>query len=87
MSASHILFRSIPGGELGKWITWKNIKLKKDSKLLTNEKEMKFFLGILFYVTKAPNKGGIVNEFDVFSDGLFTAPELGKFGLKHWCFK
>ena len=44
---------------------------------------MKCFLGIFFDVTKAPKKGGIVCEFDVCSDGLFTDPHLGKFGLKH----
>ena len=41
MSDSHILFKSIPEGELEKWITQKNIKLKRDGKLLTNKKEMK----------------------------------------------
>ena len=43
MSASHILFKSMPEGELEKWITWKNIKLKMDGKLYINEKEMKIF--------------------------------------------
>ena len=38
MYASHILFKSMPAGELEKWITWTNIKLKWDGKLLTNEK-------------------------------------------------
>ena len=28
-----------------------------------------------------------MRDFDVCSDGLFPAPDLGKFGLKHWCFK
>ena len=28
-----------------------------------------------------------MSEFDVCSDDLFTDPELGKFGLKHWRFK
>ena len=78
MSASHILFKFIPEGELEKWITWKNIKLNRHGKLLTNEKEMKLFLGILFAVTKAPNKGGIVRTFDVCSYGLIPAPELEK---------
>ena len=36
------------------------------------------FLGILFAVTQAPNKGGIVCAFDVCSDGLFTALDLEK---------
>ena len=50
---------------------------------MTYEKEMKLFLGKLFSVIKSPKKGGIVCEFDVCSDGLFTDPHLGKFGLKH----
>ena len=28
-----------------------------------------------------------MHAFDVFSDGLFPAPDLGKIGLKHWRFK
>ena len=48
---------------------------------------MKPFLGILFAVTKAPNKGWINIAFDVCSDGPFPDPDLGKFGLKHWRFK
>ena len=77
MSDSQILFKSMPEGELEKWITQKNIKLKRHGKLLTNEKETKLFLGILFSVTQAPKKGGIVRAFDVCSDGLFPAPDLG----------
>ena len=38
MYDSKILFKSMPEGELEKWITWKNINLKRDGKLLTNEK-------------------------------------------------
>ena len=38
MSASQVLFNSIPEGYLEKWITWTNIKLNRDSRLLTNEK-------------------------------------------------
>ena len=38
MSASKILFKSMPEGELEKWITWKNIKIKRHGKLLTDEK-------------------------------------------------
>ena len=48
---------------------------------------MKLFLGISFSVTQAPNKVGIVRAFDECSDGLFPAPNLVKFGLKHWRFK
>ena len=48
---------------------------------------MKLSLGILFAVTQAPKKGGIMRSFDVCSDGLFPAPDLGKFGLEHWRFK
>ena len=44
-------------------------------------------LGVFFSVKQAQNKSGIVRAFDVFSDGLFSAPDLGKFGLKHWRFK
>ena len=76
MSASHILFKSMPEGELGKLITWTNIKLNRYGKLFTNEKEMGF-LGIFFTITQAPNKGGIVRAFDVCSDVLFPAPDLG----------
>ena len=43
MSYSHILFKSTPEGEFKKWITWKNIKLNRHGKLLTNEKERKCF--------------------------------------------
>ena len=32
-------------------------------------------------------KGVIVRAFDVCSDGLFPAHDLGKFGLKNWRFK
>ena len=42
---------------------------------------------MLFALTQAPKKGGIVCAFDVCSDGIFPAPDLGKFGLKHWRFK
>ena len=41
-------------------------------------------IGILFAVAQARKKGGIVHVFDVCSDGLFPATELGKFGLKPW---
>ena len=41
------------------------------------------FLGILFAVTKGTNKGGIMRAFYVCSDGLFPAPDLGKFVLKN----
>ena len=54
---------------------------------MTNEKEMKFCLGILFVVTQATKKGGIRREFDVRSDGLFPATDLGTFGLKYWRFR
>ena len=40
-----------------------------------------------FSVTQSPNKVGIFCESDVCSDGLFPAPNLGKFGFKHWRFK
>ena len=87
MSASHILFYSMPDGEQENWITWTNIKVKRHCKLLTNEKELKLVLGIFFAVTQKPKKGGIVREFDECSDGLFTNYELGELVLKHWCFK
>ena len=77
MSASQILFKSMPEGELEKRITWENIKLKSHGKLLNNEKEMKMFLVILFAVKQAPKKGGIVRAFDVCSDVLFTTNDLG----------
>ena len=48
---------------------------------------MKYVLGIFFDITQGPNKGGIVHAFDVFSDGNFCAPDMGKFGLKLWSFK
>ena len=48
---------------------------------------MKLFLGILFAVTHAPNKGGILRKFDGCSDGLFPHPDLECFSLKHWRFK
>ena len=66
---------------------WKNITLKRDGKLLTNDKETELFLGVLFSFTQAPKKGGIVRTFDVFIDGIFPAPDLGKFVFKHWRFK
>ena len=28
-----------------------------------------------------------MRSFDVCSYGILPAPDLGKFGLKHWCFK
>ena len=62
-----------------KWITWTKIKIKRHGKLLTNEKEMKLFLGILFAVTQASKKGGIVRAFDLCSDGFFPDPDLGNF--------
>ena len=54
--------------------------------MLTNDKEM-IFLGICFGVTQAPKKGGINSAFDVCSDGLFPAHDMGKFGLKKWHFR
>ena len=66
---------------------WKNTKLNRDGKLLTNEKEMRLFLGIIFSVTKAPKKGVFVSEFNVCSDGIIPASDLEIFGLKHWRFK
>ena len=45
---------------------------------------MKFCLGIFFAVTQATKKGGIKREFYVCSDRIFPAPDLEKFGLKHW---
>ena len=45
---------------------------------------MKLFLGIFFDVTKAPKKGVIMRAFDVCSDGVFPAPDLGILGLKNW---
>ena len=39
---------------------------------------MKQFLCILFAVTKAPKKVGIVRAFDVRSDSLFPATDLKK---------
>ena len=47
---------------------------------------MKLVLGVLFAVTQASKKGGIVREFHVCSDGLSPAPDLGNSGLKHWRF-
>ena len=38
MSAPQILFKYMPEGELEKWITWKNIKLKRHGNQLTNDK-------------------------------------------------
>ena len=46
MSDSQVLSKSMPEGGFEKWITWKNIKLNRDGKLLTNEKEI-FFRYIL----------------------------------------
>ena len=40
MSDSQVLSKSMPEGGFEKLITWKNIKLNRDGKLLTNEKEM-----------------------------------------------
>ena len=40
---------------------------------------MKLFLGILFAVTQASKKGGIVRVFDLCSDGFFPDPDLGNF--------
>ena len=48
---------------------------------------MKLFLGVLFSVAQSPKKGVIMRSFDVCSYGLFPAPDLGNFGLKHWRFK
>ena len=48
---------------------------------------MKKFLGIFFAVTQGTKKGETVCAFDVCSDGLFTAPDLGKLGLEHLRFK
>ena len=60
-----------------KWIKWTNIKLKRHGKLLKNEKNMKLFLGLFFAVTQEPTRCGIVRAFDVCSNGLFPAPDLG----------
>ena len=54
---------------------------------MTNEKEMKIFLGIFFAVTQVSKKLGIKSAFYECSDGFFLTPNRGKFGLKHWHFK
>ena len=38
---------------------------------------------MFFDITQGPKKGDIVCAFDVCSDGLFPAPDLEDFGLKH----
>eukprot|EP00957_Ditylum_brightwellii_P064409 4888433-Ditylum_brightwellii.AAC.1 len=48
---------------------------------------MRKFLGIFHAMIQAPKKGGVGHVFDRYSDGIYPAPDLGWFGLKHWCFK
>ena len=62
------------------------IKLNRDGNMSTNEKEVKQ-LGIIFSVRKAPSKSGIMRAFDLCGYVFFHAPDLAKFGLKHWRLK
>ena len=77
----------MPEGELEKWIRWTNIKLKMHGKLLTKENEMTLFLGTLCAITQVPKKVGIKSASYVCSYAFSSAPDLEKFGLKHWRFK
>eukprot|EP00957_Ditylum_brightwellii_P187400 14272227-Ditylum_brightwellii.AAC.1 len=45
------------------------------------------FLGCFYAFTQGPKKGGVLHTFEEHSDGLFPAPNLGRFGLKHWHWK
>ena len=38
----------------------------------------------MYYLLLHKHQG---SAFDICSDGLFRAPDLGQFGLKHWRFK
>eukprot|EP00957_Ditylum_brightwellii_P135704 10348768-Ditylum_brightwellii.AAC.1 len=69
----------MPTGERSLWVRLTSEKLKANGKAPTDFQEMDLFI--------APKKGGLCCAFEKRSDGLFPAPDLGKFGLEHWCFK
>eukprot|EP00957_Ditylum_brightwellii_P067535 5126993-Ditylum_brightwellii.AAC.1 len=77
----------MPTGERSLWVKLTSEKLKANEKAPTNLQEMDLFIGCLFPVIQAPKKGGLCHPFEKQSDGLFPAPDLGRFGLEHCCFK
>eukprot|EP00957_Ditylum_brightwellii_P184727 14069534-Ditylum_brightwellii.AAC.1 len=77
----------MPSGEVTLWVRFTNRKLRANNKAEADIIEMNMFLGYLFAVTQAPRKGGVLRAFDKQSDGLYPAPNLGRFGLDHWHFK
>eukprot|EP00957_Ditylum_brightwellii_P085859 6531542-Ditylum_brightwellii.AAC.1 len=74
-------------GEIELWVRLTSREFVKNKKSATNLVEMYRFIACIFAVKQEPKKGGIIRAFDESNDGLFPALNLGRFGLKHWCWK
>eukprot|EP00957_Ditylum_brightwellii_P065319 4954183-Ditylum_brightwellii.AAC.1 len=77
----------MPDGERSLYVMLTSKKLQEKKKAPTELHEMDLFIGCLYALTQSSKKGGIVCVFNKQSDGLFPAPDLGRIGSEHWCFK
>ena len=71
----------LPEGEFELWsrFTSKNLKNKGQKEIGVDE--MKLFVGCMFACTQTRKVGGITKAFEIVSDGLFPAQDLGKYGM------
>eukprot|EP00957_Ditylum_brightwellii_P150763 11479363-Ditylum_brightwellii.AAC.1 len=77
----------MPDGERSLYVRLTSKKHSENKKAPTDLHEMDIFIGCFYAMTQASKKIGIASAFNKQSDGLFPAPDLGRFGLEHWCFK
>ena len=87
ITPTDIFLRNLPANELQLWVTHTNPVLASKNLNPTNIIEMKHLLGVILAITQSSKVGGIGKAFEVQSDGLFPAANLGRFGMSHKRFK
>lgn len=87
INAYDLFMKQLPTDLLKDWTEWTSARLHDAGRARLRPKEMEHFLGCLIAQHRSSKIGGVGKSFEVESDGLFPATNLGRFGMSHNRFK